>query len=478
MATVYLATQHSLQRKVAIKVLDDTLDHGDNDFNARFINEALLIASLNHPRIITIYDVATIDDCRPYIVMEFLAGGDLKQYLTTPLSVAKATTIVQHIIEGLETLHAKGVIHRDIKPANILFREDGSAVITDFGIAKGLDNDTDLTQVGVSVGSPSYSSPEQTQCKELDQRSDIYSLGVVLLEMLQGTNPFKGPSHTDTAVNHLQMALPTLQEDLLYLQPLLEQMLAKDPNERFSSCKELSAALSASMSREATTPAIVTPALEHTSDQESTQIRPALRIPKNLPFSIPSSTYYTIGFIILLIVGYCGLIYQSPLDQKIEAYLEQANTHFDNGQLIAPPEENARYFYRQVLLLDEENDDANEGLDDIIQRQVEDFNALAITRFEEQQLMQPRKDNAVFYYREALALDPNNKQAVEGLEHIVEEYVHLAQSAFLQKQYDQGFRYVNRGLSINSKQTELLQLRIQYRKYSNSVKRLFNSIFD
>ncbi len=239
MATVYLATQESLRRKVAIKVLDDSQE---GQLDERFINEAHLIASLNHPRIITIYDISRLDDGRYYIAMEFVAGGHLKEQAPSKCP-EHALGVVRQIAKGLEEVHAKGVVHRDIKPANILFNKDGSVVLTDFGIAKDLAIDTDITQTGISVGSPSYSSPEQAQCDDLDHRTDIYSLGVVLLELLTGNNPFKGDSHTVTVMNHLHMPLPALPANLFKYKYILSNMLAKEPKDRFNSCTELLEAL-------------------------------------------------------------------------------------------------------------------------------------------------------------------------------------------------------------------------------------------
>lgn len=191
MAEVYLATQESLHRQVAIKVLQ-RLD--DEAFAKRFIKEAHLVASLHHPAIITIHDIGRLADGRPYIAMEFVAGGDLAQHRGERFEPQRALTLIRQIASALVVVHDKGMIHRDIKPANILFREDGTAVLSDFGIAKELALDSDLTQHDVAVGSPAYSSPEQAQCLPLDPRSDIYSLGVIFLELLIGTNRSAAPA--------------------------------------------------------------------------------------------------------------------------------------------------------------------------------------------------------------------------------------------------------------------------------------------
>ncbi len=271
MAEVYLAEQLSLGREVAIKVMDSHA--GDKDFAERFLHEARLVAALNHSNLVTIYDFGQLEGGRLFLSMEYLQGGDLEERLTQGVSEEMAIRVLRELVNALKFVHSKGIIHRDIKPANILFRQDDTLVLTDFGIAKTINNDVGLTQAGMIVGSAAYGSPEQMQGLTLDTRTDIYSVGVLFLEMLTGSNPFKADTFVNTAMNHIQLDIPRLQGKQARFQPLLNKMLGKTPKERFASMELLSGMLEtitlASITNSAA--AIKAPAITDTS--------PAIKIP-------------------------------------------------------------------------------------------------------------------------------------------------------------------------------------------------------
>ncbi len=189
-ADVYLAQQESLGRDIALKILNSK--QHDQDFSQRFIKEGKLIASLEHPNVITIYDIGVTNTGLHYIAMEYIEGGDLEQQVNdNAITAEQALIILRDVASTLQFVHEQGIIHRDIKPANILFRKNSSIVLTDFGIAKLINDDVKLTKTGSTVGSPAYSSPEQIQGMKLDPRTDIYSLGITFLEILLGNNPYK-----------------------------------------------------------------------------------------------------------------------------------------------------------------------------------------------------------------------------------------------------------------------------------------------
>lgn len=231
MAMVYYAIQESLGRPVALKVMNPLLADRP-EFSQRFLNEGRLLAALRHNHIITIYDIGVSEQYH-YISMEYVDGGDLKQRLQHGLAPLLALDHVITLGHCLKAAHDLHIVHRDIKPVNILFRRDGTLLLTDFGVAKNLATITELTTTGSMVGSPYYISPEQALGRALDGRADIYSLGIVFYEMLVGQKPFLGDSAIEIAMQHVNNAPPFLPQELSHCQPLLDKMIAKEPQDRF-----------------------------------------------------------------------------------------------------------------------------------------------------------------------------------------------------------------------------------------------------
>ncbi len=236
-STVYLARHELLGREVAIKVISPVLAV-EEGFNKRFIREGQTVAQLKHPGIVTVYDVSVADQ-RPYIAMEYLPGGSLKDRIKSPLPPEEAVAFMRTIADSLGYAHSRGVFHRDVKPENILFRDNGEAVLTDFGIAKSESHDTALTSIGVVVGTPRYISPEQAQGNGGDARSDIYALGVIFHEMLTGRPPYDVQGSMSLLYAHINEPIPRLPEELAGYQSLLDDLLAKDPEQRISDCAVL-----------------------------------------------------------------------------------------------------------------------------------------------------------------------------------------------------------------------------------------------
>lgn len=244
MAIVYLALQESLHRKVALKVIKPALTM-DEEFAQRFMREGRTIAQLSDPHIVTVYDISSHQGTY-YLSMEYLPGGTLQQRIRNGLSISEALNIAKAVVGALSYAHQHQVIHRDIKPQNILFRDNGQAVLTDFGIAKTLGATTIMTRTGLSLGTPRYMSPEQIRGQGVDARSDLYSFGVMFYEMLTGNVPYNADDSFALAMMHVTAPVPTLPLQLSRFQALLNLLLDKDPQRRLQTGAEIIAALDAS----------------------------------------------------------------------------------------------------------------------------------------------------------------------------------------------------------------------------------------
>ena len=245
MATVYLAEDSSLGRKVALKVMAERYAE-DGEFVERFRREAQAAARLNHPNIIAVYDRGEADG-RPYIAMEYLQGRTLKQVIQKegPLPPERAIALAMQVLAGLRYAHEHGVVHRDVKPHNVLVGDDGRIKVTDFGIAHA--GDPQMTEVGSIVGTAQYLSPEQARGRSVGPQTDVYSLGVVLYEMLAGRVPFEGDSSVAIAMQHVSDEPPPLRSLVPQVPESLAMVVAhsmlKQPEQRYGSADEFSADL-------------------------------------------------------------------------------------------------------------------------------------------------------------------------------------------------------------------------------------------
>nr|WP_206760435.1 Stk1 family PASTA domain-containing Ser/Thr kinase [Bacillus xiamenensis] len=242
MANVYLAEDMILDREVAIKILRFDFA-SDDDFIRRFRREAQSAASLDHPNIVSIYDVGEEDDIY-YIVMEYVEGMTLKEYIHTngPLHPKEAVRIMEQVVAAMEEAHAKQLVHRDIKPHNILIDNMGNIKVTDFGIAMALSSAT-ITHTNSVLGSVHYLSPEQARGGLATKKSDIYSLGIVLYELISGRMPFEGESAVSVALKHLQSEPPSVRRWNPSVPQSVENIIlkamAKDPFYRYEDASEM-----------------------------------------------------------------------------------------------------------------------------------------------------------------------------------------------------------------------------------------------
>ncbi|MER2557101.1 MAG: protein kinase [Candidatus Competibacter denitrificans] len=243
MATVYRAVQQSLGRQVAIKVLAYDLVDDDPEFAQRFKKEGHILAQLLHPNIVTIFDIGESEGNQLFLSIEYLAGGTLKEKIHQGLPFDATIRIARAIASALGLAHVRGVIHRDVKPSNIMFRHDGTPVLTDFGVARVVESKTIHTMAGLAIGSPGYMSPEQAMGERASVQSDLYSLGVVIYEMLVGHVLYEGGNPIAVALRHVNEPIPKLPRAYANLQPILNKLLAKKPSDRYRNADEFLRAL-------------------------------------------------------------------------------------------------------------------------------------------------------------------------------------------------------------------------------------------
>jgi tRNA A-37 threonylcarbamoyl transferase component Bud32 len=251
MSSVYRAHDRLLDRKVALKVLHQHYTD-DPEYVERFRREARAVATLSHPNIVTVIDRGEHEN-RQFIVFEYIDGENLKALIQRrgPAPVATAIELALQVARGLSFAHQRGLVHRDVKPQNVLLNGDGQAKVTDFGIARSLDVQQGMTQTGTVLGTSDYIAPEQAQGQRVDEHTDVYSLGVVLYEMLTNEVPFPGENFVAVAMRHINEPPPSIRDKRPDVSPRLEaavqRAMAKQPEDRFPTmadfCRELEADL-------------------------------------------------------------------------------------------------------------------------------------------------------------------------------------------------------------------------------------------
>ena len=236
---VYLAERESTHLQVVLKVLRQVGNEGHSigAFD-RFLQEYETIAEMDHHNIVKIYDLGVGDD-HAHIAMEYLDGGDLRHKIEHGVNEVEAVRCLREIASALAAVHEKHVLHRDLKPGNIMLRKDGSIALIDFGLAKRVKLESAITDKGEIFGTPYYMSPEQGHGSKVDERSDIYSLGVIFFELLTGDKPFKGGTAMGIIYKHAQAPVPLLPPRLSRYQALINMMLAKLPEDRLQSAVEI-----------------------------------------------------------------------------------------------------------------------------------------------------------------------------------------------------------------------------------------------
>jgi eukaryotic-like serine/threonine-protein kinase len=241
---LYLGESEAAGELVALKVARDRhVEHGDlDDSFRRFLQEYEIVQRIRNPGVVRLYDLGVSDE-HAWLVMEYFAAGDLRKRMRAGLSVRRALYNSMAIARALQAIHAAGVLHRDLKPGNVMLRDDGSIALIDFGMSKDAALAGDVTDRGMIFGTPHYMSPEQGHGEPIDGRSDLYSLGVILFEMLAREKPYKADNPMALIYKHRKEPLPRLPTQFESIQPILDRLLAKSPQDRFAEAAEAAAAL-------------------------------------------------------------------------------------------------------------------------------------------------------------------------------------------------------------------------------------------
>ncbi|HET7811352.1 MAG TPA: protein kinase [Steroidobacteraceae bacterium] len=229
---LFLAESAEVGGVVVLKVTPAVRkESGIDQSMERFLQEFEILRGVRHPNVVQIYDLGVTDD-HLYLAMEHFARGDLRKRMSEGLTARQSLTYARDLAMALQAIHEVGILHRDLKPGNVMLRDDGSIALIDFGLAKHVALKMEVTDKGLIFGTPHYMSPEQGHGKEIDSRSDIYSLGVVLYEMLTGKKPFDADNHMAILVHHAKAPIPKLPERLAGIQSLIDTLMAKDPAAR------------------------------------------------------------------------------------------------------------------------------------------------------------------------------------------------------------------------------------------------------
>jgi serine/threonine-protein kinase PpkA len=433
MATVYLAVQQSLSRHVALKVMMPLL-MVDQDFCRRFLNEGRLIAKLSHPNIVTVYDIGTSDYFH-YLSMTYLSGGTLKEKIRRGLPVGETIHIVKCLADALGYAHKQGVVHRDIKPGNVLFTHSGVPVLTDFGIAKTVENETRLTSTGVTVGSVGYMSPEQSLGLDVDSRSDLYSLGVLFWQMLTGTLPYAATDPFAVALKHANDPIPKLPGHLKPFQPVIEGLMAKKASDRLASAEELVRVLNGipyeDTGAQPARSADQTTVLPRVPDMTSVP-RPAVVRGDGVPDTVPRRRFGLVTTVLAVAVLTAVSAFVG-YDALFKSAAESPNQHL-------PASQGARHSDREELLRKAES------------------------QWKAGRLIEPAGDNAFESYSRVLALDPDDQVAKQALVEIgrinaANKVFQSADALLRQGAMDEARRMIETGLKINPNDEHLLGLR-------------------
>ena len=459
MATVFLAMQESLDREVALKVMAPVLA-ANATFCEQFMKEGRIAAKLTHPHLMTVHDIGTENGIY-YLASEFLPAGTLRERMDR-ITTTEILDVTRDIAAGLAYAHDKGFVHRDVKPGNIMFRANGTAVLADFGIAKAMKSVSAATMAGNAIGTPDYMSPEQAQATMIDGRSDLYSLGAVLFECLAGHKPYQANDAYAVALMHVTEPVPQLPESVAWLQPLIEGLMAKNPDQRFASGDAYIAALDRMLMEH--------PQADATA-QQAARKRATLKSITPLPGSVPAAkksgdapakakmstgAMAGIAAVVLVVVVAVGWIVMrrnpapppgipttitQPTNPPIVPTQQPAQTQEENQATAA------------IMKLDMPT----------LLSKGDEYLAYGQKNYGDK-LDFPPGENAIDMYREVLRRDSSNAQAKTGLTQIGVYYEQAARTALKQGLFTATDEFIDKGLRADPGNQNLASLKAELAK--------------
>ncbi|PNU18563.1 hypothetical protein C2E25_17010 [Geothermobacter hydrogeniphilus] len=433
MADVYRAEDDQLGRQVALKILPPEFAR-DEERVRRFEKEVRAAAQLHHPHIVTLFEVGEENGIHFY-AMALLPGGDLKQQIVVGINPKQALEWIKALASALDFAHRKGFVHRDIKPENILFDEEQRPLLTDLGIAKAVGSGTKMTGTGMSIGTPHYMSPEQARGKQVDGRSDLYSLGIVLYEMLTGRVPYDAEDTLAVAYSHVNDPLPQLPAALGKLQPLLDRLLAKEPEERFAGAGDLAAAIDQLLAGKKL-------------EQEPARKTQVLKAEKAAPAGKGGGLKWAVGGALLAVLVVGGFLLLNGGMGKKPVFAGGGGAVTPASRLKAAPT-------KAVALARLVAQPANLSRDDAIlqvagkpkKAKISPLDRLrqqASEALAQKRLTLPEDDSAMGYFRKMLGYDGGRQEAISGLTGIARRYLDWARMALDKDKFDKCKTYLIR----------------------------------
>ena len=463
MASVFLAVQESLDREVALKVMAPALA-ANSEFTERFLKEGRITAKLQHQNLVTVFDIGTHAGIY-YLAAEYIPGGTLKERITAGgLTTGEILDIAVDVARGLDFAHGKGFVHRDVKPGNILFRNDGSVVLADFGIAKAMDNSTSSTVAGASIGTPDYMSPEQARAEPVDGRSDLYSLGTVLFEMLTGAPPYQASDPFTVALMHVTHPLPKLPTELAWLQPLIDRMMAKQAAERFQNGAEFIAAAHKLLASAPEAAGALSRTAAKSANRISSSTVQRTRV-VNREQGRPRWVWPVMTLAAALLIGF-GLwaLLLRPSPKTIVEDVPRTVIPSQSPPLPQPQVDPSTFGSDSVdangikvpkTLEEQYGGDIQEML-----VQADAYKQYGFHKELSRKLMFPEDDSAVGLYRKVLLQQPENKHAIEGLQEIADWYAEASAKFCNREMWPSCQSFAQDGLKVqpeNAKLKALLQ---------------------